>query len=397
MDKVLLVIADTQVTVAELVLGALAASLVVMIWLMRQAQAAHEERVREAAGAAERQRELDEKIAALLQVQAEMTGRMAQIGETFDTKQTNLARLIGERIENLQARVGEGLHANLTSTHENMTKLGERLVVIDEAQKRMSDLTSEMLSLKAVLSNKQARGAFGQGRMEAIVRDALPLTAYEFQATLANRTRPDCVIRLPGDPRPLVVDAKFPLEGFTQFREAQTEDERRLAAQRVKTDLGAHIKDIAEKYVAATDTQDIAILFVPAESIYADLQEHFEDVVHKAHRARILIVSPSLLTMAIQVMQSIVRDNQMREQAHVIQGEVRKLLDDVNRLRDRVGKLDTHFRQAQEDVTQITTSADKIARRGERIDAMDFEAQAVAARAADPAIPAPRPELPAAE
>ena len=148
----------------------------------------------------------------------------------------------------------------------------------------------------------------------------------------------------------------------------------------MRQDVGKHIRDIAERYFLPGETQDLALLFVPAESVYADLAEHFEDVVQKAHRARVLIVSPSLLMMAIQVMQAIVRDARVREQAHQIQAEVRLLVDDVTRLRERIGKLDQHFRQSQEDVAMATTSADKIALRGDRITQLDFS-QSDAARA----------------
>jgi DNA recombination protein RmuC len=180
----------------------------------------------------------------------------------------------------------------------------------------------------------------------------------------------------------MVVDAKFPLEAFTAFRAAGSDAGRKEAAARLRSDVSKHIRDIAERYFVPGETQDLALLFVPAESIYADLQEHFDDLVQKAHRARVMVVSPSLLMLAIQVMQSIVRDQRMREQAHLIQTEVRHLLTDEGRLRERVGKLDSHFRQAQEDVVQIATSSDKIARRGERIDQLEFSEPA-------PAKPAP--------
>jgi DNA recombination protein RmuC len=209
--------------------------------------------------------------------------------------------------------------------------------------------------------------------MEAIVRDGLPASAYAFQATLSNRTRPDCLVHLPGDTRGLVIDAKFPLEAFTLFRDAKGDEARIRAAQRVRGDILTHVKDIAEKYLLPGETQDLALMFVPAESVYADLAEHFEDVVQKAHRARVLIVSPSLLSLAIQVLQALVRDARIREEGRVIQVEVRKLLDDVGRLGDRVAKLDAHFRQAQDDVSQIRVSTEKISKRGERIEALEFE------------------------
>jgi DNA recombination protein RmuC len=373
MEKIVIVIAGRSVTWGEAVLGLLAALLVLLFVLGVALWRMARQRAREAADALERQGEIEERMENLGRQQSEMTGRVQTIGDVFGARQSDLVRLIAERLDSLQNRVGDNLQSNVRQTVENLSKLNERLAVIDAAQKNLTSLTSEVLSLKDVLSNKQARGAFGQGRMEAIVRDGLPPNAYEFQPTLANGKRPDCVIRLPGDDRPLVVDAKFPLEGFTAFREAQSDDLRKSAMQRVRSDVGTHLKDIAEKYLQPGETQDIAVLFVPSESVFADLQEHFDDVVQRAHRLRVLVVSPSLLMMAIQVMQAIVRDARMREQAHQIQTEVQRLLADLVRLRERVGKLDTHFRQAQEDVVQITVSADKVAKRGERIEAMEFQ------------------------
>ena len=354
-----------------LVLGL--AIVVLLGWLGINSIRMSRERMLEAASQIERQRQLDEQMAALHRLQAEAAGRMQTMTESFGQRQGDLARLFTERLDSLQNRVGDGLKENVKETTENLSKLNERLAVIDAAQKNLTSLTSEVLTLKDVLSNKQTRGAFGQGRMEAVIRDALPPNSYEFQATLPGGKRPDCIIRLPNDPRPLVIDAKFPLESVTAFREAQNDEAKKLAMVRVRGDIGTHLKDIAEKYIVRGVTQEIAVMFVPSESIYADLHEFFDDVIQKAQRARIMIVSPSLLMMAVQMLQVIVRDSQMREQAHLVQMEVGKILDDVNRLRDRVTKLDTHFRQAQEDIVHITTSADKVARRGEKITSMELE------------------------
>jgi DNA recombination protein RmuC len=354
-----------------LVLGL--AIVVLLGWLGINSIRMSREKMLEAARQIERQRQLDEQMAALQRLQAEAAGRMQTMTESFGQRQGDLARLFTERLDSLQNRVGDGLKENVKETTENLSKLNERLAVIDAAQKNLTSLTSEVLTLKDVLSNKQTRGAFGQGRMEAVIRDALPPNSYEFQATLPGGKRPDCIIRLPNDPRPLVIDAKFPLESVTAFREAQNDEAKKLAMVRVRGDIGTHLKDIADKYIVRGVTQEIAVMFVPSESIYADLHEFFDDVIQKAQRARIMIVSPSLLMMAVQMLQVIVRDSQMREQAHLVQMEVGKILDDVNRLRDRVTKLDTHFRQAQEDIVHITTSADKVARRGEKITSMELE------------------------
>ncbi len=333
-----------------------------LVWLGLILSKGSRERMLEAAAQVERQRQLDQQMDAVRAQQAEVTGRIA-----------TLTQSVGERFDSLQNRVGDGLKENVKETTENLSKLNERLAVIDAAQKNLTSLTSEVLTLKDVLSNKQTRGAFGQGRMESIIRDALPPNAYEFQATLKGGKRPDCIIRLPNDPRPLVVDAKFPLESVTAFRDAHSDEEKKLAAARIRTDISTHIKDIAEKYIVAGETQEIAVMFVPSESIYADLHEFFDDLIQKAQKQRIMIASPSLLMMAIQMLQVIVKDSKMREQAHLVQQEVGRILEDVRRLNERVGKLDTHFRQANDDVSLISKSTDAIMRRGTRIADMDLD------------------------
>ncbi len=346
-------------------IGIALTALGVLIWLGQTLKQAREDRMLEAAAALERQRRLDDEMAAVKRLQAEVTGRI----ET-------LTQSVGQRFDSLQNRVGDGLKENVKETTESLSKLNERLAVIDAAQKNLTSLTSEVMTLKEVLSNKQARGAFGQGRMEAIIRDALPPQSFEFQATLKSGKRPDCIIHLPNDPRPLIIDAKFPLESITAFRDAKSDEEKKLAVARVRTDVSTHLKDIADKYIIQGETQELAIMFVPSESIYADLHEFFDDLIQKAQRARIMIASPSLLMMAVQMLQVIVKDSRMREQAHLVQSEVGKILDDINRLSDRVGKLAAHFNQAQTDIQQITTSTEKITRRAEKIAVMELEDQA---------------------
>jgi len=376
MNDIVLTLGTYPLTWGKIGLGMAGLSLLLLVLVTGLLLRTRRERALEAAIAAERAREMDDKVAELTRIQAEMTGRMQTIAEVFGTRQSDFVRMISERIDGLQHRVGQGLEASTRHQSESLSKLNERLAVIDAAQQNLTHLTGEIVGLKDILSNKQSRGAYGQGRMEAIIRDGLPVGAFEFQPTLSNRTRPDCLVRLPGDERGLVIDAKFPLEGFTLFRDAKGDEARSRAAARVRNDMLVHVKDIAEKYLIPGETQDIAMMFVPAESIYADLSEHFDDVVQRAHRARIVIVSPSLLTLAIQVLQALVRDARIREEARVIQIEVQKLLEDIERLDSRVAKLDAHFRQAQDDVAQIRISTEKIAKRGEKIEALEFDDEA---------------------
>jgi len=316
---------------------------------------------------AQRQRERDSaEIAALARLQADTAVRIDAMREMIAGRQAELQRAVNDRLDSVTHHLGQSMTANRQHTVDSISKLNERLAVIDGAQKNITELASQVTSLQSVLTNKQSRGAFGQGRMEAIVQDGLPKGAYEFQYTLSNRTRPDCCIFMP-DKRPLVVDAKFPLEGVTAYREAKTDDERKFAAQRLRQDVGKHFADIADKYLIPGETQEMALMFVPSESVYAEIHDGFDDIVQKAYRSRVVMVSPSLLMLAIQVVQQIQKDARMREAADQIRDEVGHLMGDVGRLGDRVRKLQTHFIQSNDDIRQVIISIEKIESRGERI------------------------------
>lgn len=323
-----------------------------------------------------RREEMENRLDALLRAQAEMQGRVSAMTEALSSRQAELNRAVNQRLDGMTHRLGSSIAEQTKSTHDNLRKLQERLAVIDAAQNNIQTLAKDVVGLQAILSNKQTRGAFGQGRMEAIVADGLPQGAYSFQATLSNGLRPDCTITMPNGAPPLVIDAKFPLEAWHAFRDAANPDQRKLASQQFRRDLETHIKDIAEKYLIAGETQDTAFLFVPSESVFAEIHEHFEGVIQKAQRLRIVIVSPSLLMLSIQVLQALLKDQRMREQAHLIQGEVALLMDDLARLDERTRKLQGHFLMAQKDIEQILTSSDKLSRRGARIGALELEQMA---------------------
>ncbi|MBL8571644.1 MAG: DNA recombination protein RmuC [Phreatobacter sp.] len=373
MSETVLVVAGRPITAGEIALALLGLSvallLVLFVAMRRQAAA----RALEAERAVFHAQEIEERMGEMARIQSELTGRMQAMAEGLGSRQNDLAKALGDRLDGMSTRIGQSLEGQTKTTVENLGRLNERLAVIDNAQRNLTDLAGQVVTLKDVLANKQARGAFGQGRMEAILQDGLPSGGYDLQATLSNGKRPDALVRLAGDPRGLVVDAKFPLEAVTMWREARAEEMRRMAAQRLRQDLSVHIRDIADKYLIAGETQEVALMFVPSEGIYADLNEHFDDVMQRAFRARVLIVSPSLMMLAVQVVQGLLKDERMREEAQVIQKEVAHLLGDVRRLSERVLNLQKHFGQAQDDLGQILTSADKIARRGGRIEALEFE------------------------
>jgi DNA recombination protein RmuC len=314
----------------------------------------------------------DKRMAELARLQVETSTRLSEMRDMLAGRQAELHRAVNERLDSVTHHLSQSMTATRQNTSDHLAKLNERLAVIDGAQKNITDLAAQVTSLQSVLSNKQSRGAFGQGRMEVIIQDGLPKDCYAFQYTLSNRSRPDCAIFLP-DQRPLVVDAKFPLEAVNAFRDAKNDEERKVASARLRVDVNRHIADIATKYLIPGETQDMALMFVPSESVYAELYDGFDDVVQKAYRAKVVIVSPSLLMLAINVVQQIQKDARMREAADKIHAEVGHLMDDIKRLQERVLRLQQHHNQSGEDLRQILISAEKVEKRGSRIREVEFD------------------------
>src|SRR5947209_2409006 len=314
--------------------------------------------------------ELEQRLDEMMRAQHEATGRVDAMGQALAGRQAEMARAVSERLDSVTHRVGQSMEQTTRNTMDSLRVLHERLGIIDNAHKNLTDLTTQVTTLRDVLANKQSRGAFGQARMEAIVQDGMPKGSYEFQYTLSNNKRPDCVVFLP-DKRPLCIDAKFPLEAMTALHDARSDDEKKFATQRLRADVMKHVGDIAAKYLIPGETQDTAQMFVPSDAVCAELHGGVDSVRQKAYRARVVLVSPSLLMLAIQVMQQILKDARMRDAADQIRTEVMHLGDDLGRLRERVLKLQSHFGQVNEDVRQILISADKIEKRAGRIEELD--------------------------
>lgn len=365
LDHIVLIVGGRAITLGDLLILAgglglvLLALTVILVWRAQRGRRA------DAFEAMRRASDLELRV-------AELSGQLRNFADQAASGQARLTRTIDERLDHVSLRLGRGLNDQAERTHDSLRQLHERLAVIDAAQANLTQLSSEMVSLKDILANKQARGAYGQGRMEAIVRDGLHAAAYEFQAALSNGTKPDCLIKLPDSALRLVIDAKFPLEAFSLLKGATGDSDIRAAESRLRRDVGTHVKAIADKYLIAGETHETAVMFVPSESIYADLYERFEDVIQKAHRARVIIASPNLLMLIIQTMQAIFKDARMREQAGVIKVEVVRLLEDVSRLKDRVLDLQKHFGQASGDLEKLGISADKISKRGLRIEQLEL-------------------------
>lgn len=376
MNAILFHAGTRAVTIGEaVIMGAVAALLLLVALLIAAVRQARGRRAAEEMAAAHT-RDLEARVSELLRLQSEMTGRMQTMAEVFGSRQSDMMRAVNERLDGMGHKLGQTMADTTRNTHEGLRQLHERLAVIDRAQRTITDLSGQVVELQSILSNKQTRGAFGQGRMEAIVQDALPPNAYSFQATLSTGARPDCLIHMPNGAAALAIDAKFPLEAYNLIRRAETPESVKQAQAQFRRDVTKHIQDIRERYLIPGETQDTAFLFVPSESIFAELHENFEDIVQRAHRARVVIVSPSLLVLSIQVVQAVLRDARLREQAHLIHAEVGRLMDDVGRLDERVRKLQSHFGQTARDIDQILISTEKITKRGRAIEDLELGTEA---------------------
>ena len=319
----------------------------------------------------------------LLQSQGELAGRLALLNESnlreqnrmfeaLNEQKLAMLKIMDEKLLAVTKSVGEGLQQNTAKTNETLTDLRERLAKIDVAQQKISSLSEQVVSLQEVLSNKQARGAFGEIQLNDLVTSILPPNVYSFQAVLSNSKKADCLLSLPNPPGAIVIDAKFPLESFYALRQAETDRDKIEAARFFKSSVLKHIKDISEKYIIPGETAESALMFLPSEAIYAELHANFIDVVEMSYKAKVWIVSPTTLMATLNTVRAILKDAHMREQAGVIQKEVGILLEDICRLDERIDNLGRHFKQAGDDIEAIKVSSNKITRRVQRIEAVEL-------------------------
>lgn len=299
------------------------------------------------------------------QMRQQLALALSQQAETVQ----RVERSLREQEQALAKAVGERLDRTDKATGQIVTDLRERLARIDEAQKKIGDLSTQVVSLQEVLSNKQARGAFGEVQLNDLVQSALPPQAYEFQCTLSSGVRCDCLLRLPNPPGSIAIDAKFPLESYSALRAVPAGDgPALLVAQRAfQQAIRKHIGDIRDKYIVPGETAESALMFLPSEAVYAELHANFTALVEESYRARVWIVSPTTMMATLNTVRAVLKDVRMREQAGEIQKTVGLLMEDVRRLDERVDKLKTHFTQTEKDLRDIDISADRITKRGQRI------------------------------
>ena len=280
---------------------------------------------------------------------------------------------IEERLGNIGSSIGNSLNQQTQSTQKSLTEMHERLAVIDRAQENIHSLSNQVNDLQNILSNKQLRGAFGEVQLENIVRDALPQNAYQFQYTLTSNSRVDCIVKLPEPPGPICIDSKFPLEDYKKFASVTNDQEKKDNLRLFHNAVQKHIKDIAEKYILPGETSDSAIMFLPSESIYSEINIRFPKLVNESRNKKVYMAGPDNLMLLLHTVRAILRDATMSQTAGKIQIEVDKLTNDLNLLADRIFKLDKHFDLARKDLDDIKISHRKIENRGNLITSIDID------------------------
>ena len=340
-----------------------------LIWAIRAAR-------RSAAAAeplAQHMLALGETVRGLDQGQHQLAGGLKLVTEHQATAQARVMETVERRLEEVQKAMGESLHGSANKTARSLGELHQRLEAIDKAQSNIEKLSGDVIGLQDILSNKQARGAFGEIQLGDIIRKALPPDAYGFQVKLSNDKRADCMIHLPNPPGSIAIDAKFPLEPYEALQAAETEQQRNAAARDFRTMVLRHIKAIAERYIIEGETADSALMFLPSEAVYAELHANFGDLVRQGFEHRVWIVSPTTMMATLNTLRAVLKDARMREQAGTIRRELTLLHKDLERLGERVGNLDRHFGQAEKDIADIKISAGKAGNRARKLEAFEFE------------------------
>ncbi|MEQ1661084.1 MAG: DNA recombination protein RmuC [Thiobacillus sp.] len=292
----------------------------------------------------------------------------------FNERVQQLSQTVDGRLNEISGKVAERLDEGFKKTNETFTSVMSRLAVIDEAQKKIEGLASNVVSLQEILGDKRSRGAFGEIQLEALVRNSLPPDAYAFQFTLKSGVRADCVLVLPEPTGTVCVDSKFPLENYSRmFDDNLPPTERDAARRQFKADVKKHVDDIAAKYIVEGETSDGAVMFLPAEAVFAEIHAYHPDLVEHAQKKRVWITSPTTLMAVLNTARAVIRDSETRRMAHVIKDELSKLAKDFSRFDERMKKLAAHIEQANKDVGEVRISSNKISQRFAQIERVELD------------------------
>lgn len=307
-----------------------------------------------------------------MHVKESLADYATELGKRVD----QLTTTTESRLKEINTHVEQRLTKGFEKTTETFSDVIKRLALIDAAQKQISALSDNVVSLQEILSDKRSRGTFGEVQLSALIRNVIPEQHYSFQHSLSNGKRPDCLLLLPEPTGNVAIDAKFPLENFRILIDSTSSDaDKKHAEQQFKIVLKKHIQDIADKYILPSETADGAIMFIPAEAVFAEIHARYQDIVDFAHRAKVWIVSPTTMMAILNTARAVLKDAATRKQMHIIQKHLHLLASDFERFQKRMDNLTRHIEQAHTDVTEVNTSAKKISSRFEQIEQVNLESE----------------------
>lgn len=310
----------------------------------------------------------------MIDIREQMQHSFKQHADALTQHLQSLTEEIRNHLQNLTHQVNHRLAEGFEKTSSTFTDIVRRLALIDEAQKKITELSQHVVSLQDVLVDKKSRGAFGEVQLSALIANAIPSNHYSMQYTLSNAKRADCILFLPEPTGNVVIDAKFPLENYQRMMNLEANSaERKTVQQQFKLDIQKHIKDIAEKYIIPGETCDGAMMFIPAEAIFAEIHANYPEIISLSQRMKVWIVSPTTLLAVLTTARAVLKDDATRKQIHLIQQHLHSLAEDFQRFEKRMDKLTKHIDLAHQDVNEVNTSAKKITQRFQKIESVELE------------------------
>lgn len=310
---------------------------------------------------------------ASMEVRNQVSEMLNQNTQRLTEQVDKLTQTTEEKLKEITNEVNKQLSSGFEKTTSTFTDVVKRLAIIDEAQKKITELSGSVTSLQAILSDKKSRGAFGEVQLQTLLQNMLPETHYSLQHTLSNGKRADCLLQLPEPTGNIVIDAKFPLENYRKLQNAENEGEKKSAETLFRNDIKKHIQDIADKYIIENETADSAMLFIPAEAIFAEIHGKYEDLVEVAHQKRVWLASPTTMMAILTTARAVLKDAATRQQIHIIQEHLVALGKDFQRFQDRMDNLSKHIQQANKDVEEVHVSSQKLTSRFQKIETVDIK------------------------
>lgn len=310
---------------------------------------------------------------ALEQIRQQVTISLNQHTEELGKRMDKLTHQTQEKLKEISGEVDKRLTTSFEKTTATFTDILKRLSVIDQAQKKITELSNNVVTLQDILNDKRSRGAFGEVQLSSLIRNTIPESHFSMQHTLSNGKRVDCFLFLPEPTGNIAIDAKFPLETYKQLMRSDiSETERHAYEQQFRIDIKKHIQDIAEKYILPGETSNGAVMFIPAEAIFAEIHSHYPDLIEKAHKAHVWLVSPTTLMAILTTARAVLKDEATRKQIHIIQEHLVALSKDFDRFQKRMDNLAKHVGQAHEDVQSVHKSSQKISSRFVKIEKVEL-------------------------